>query len=85
MRMTGIFALFLVFVYLSILGALNWGLVAIFNFDLVQFLSHHDKAISKILYIVIALSALVALILSFVVASSKESYTPKKDIEEESP
>jgi uncharacterized membrane protein YuzA (DUF378 family) len=83
--MSGLFALFLVFVYLSIVGALNWGLVAIFNFDLVQFLSHQDKIIAKILYIVIALSALIALILSFVVASTKESYkNPEEELSQRS-
>ena len=44
--------------FLAIVGGLNWGLVGIFGFDLVAFLfGGSGSIISRIIYTVIALSA----------------------------
>ena len=44
---------------LSIIGSLNWGLVGIFQFDLVAWLfGGQDMVISRILYTVIGLAGL---------------------------
>ena len=46
---------------LLFVGGLNWGLVGLFNFDLVSTLFGLGTMLSKIVYILIGLSALVCL------------------------
>ena len=46
---------------LVIIGGLNWGLVGIFNFDLIAFLFGQMTALSRSIYILVGLSALWAL------------------------
>ena len=43
---------------LSIVGCANWGLVGIFNFDLVAWLFGTGSALGRIIYVVIALAGL---------------------------
>ena len=43
---------------LSIVGCINWGLVGIFDFDLVSWLFGTMSLLSRIVYIVIALSGI---------------------------
>ena len=42
---------------LLVVGGLNWGLVGIFNFDLVAALFGEMSALSRIVYILVGLSA----------------------------
>ncbi|MDD3593857.1 MAG: DUF378 domain-containing protein [Candidatus Gastranaerophilales bacterium] len=44
---------------LVIIGALNWGLVGLVNFDLVAFLFGDMTLLSKLVYILVGLAALV--------------------------
>lgn len=47
---------------LVIIGAINWGLVGIFNFNLVSFLFDGlSTVISRIIYIVVGVSGLISL------------------------
>ncbi|MHB0998656.1 MAG: DUF378 domain-containing protein [Armatimonadota bacterium] len=48
---------------LVIIGALNWGLVGLFNFNLVSAIFGEKSAISKIIYILVGLSGLYLLFL----------------------
>ncbi|MBP3390086.1 MAG: DUF378 domain-containing protein [Clostridia bacterium] len=51
---------------LSILGSINWGLVGIFQFDLVAWLfGGQDAMISRIIYSVIALAGIWCISLLF--------------------
>ena len=51
---------------LSIIGCLNWGLVGIFQFDLVAWLfGGQDAILSRIIYTVIALAGLWCISLLF--------------------
>ena len=51
---------------LSIIGGLNWGLIGIFQFDLVAWLfGGQDSVISRIVYTVVGLSALWCITLLF--------------------
>ena len=51
---------------LSIIGSINWGLVGIFQFDLVSWIfSGQDAVISRIIYTVIALAGLWCITLLF--------------------
>ena len=43
---------------LIIIGAINWGLIGLFKFDLVAFLFGNLSWLSRILYCIIALSGL---------------------------
>lgn len=43
---------------IAIIGALNWGLIGIFQFDLVRFLFGDMSWISRIVYILVGLSGL---------------------------
>ena len=43
---------------LLIVGGLNWGLVGLFNFDLVAALFGEMSALSRIVYVLVGLSAL---------------------------
>ena len=47
--------------WLVIIGALNWGLVGIFNFNLVSFIFGEMTVLSRIVYILVGLSALCIL------------------------
>ncbi len=51
---------------LTFIGALNWGLIGIFGFDLVAFLFGPMTLATSIVYAIIGISALVWLIMMFV-------------------
>ncbi len=46
---------------LCIIGGINWGLVGIFDFNLVEYLFGAGSALTRIVYILVAISALVDL------------------------
>ncbi len=50
---------------LVIIGALNWGLVGIFNFDLVRTIFGEMTLISRIIYGLIGVSAIIYLLTSY--------------------
>lgn len=43
----------------SIIGCINWGLVGIFNFNLVEYLFGDESMLTRIVYILVLLSGLV--------------------------
>lgn len=46
---------------LCIIGGINWGLVGIFDFNLVEYLFGSGSLLTRIVYILVAVSALVDL------------------------
>lgn len=46
---------------LCIIGGINWGLVGIFDFNLVEYLFGAGSLLTRIVYILVAVSALVDL------------------------
>ena len=75
-------ALDLITLALVIVGGLNWGLVGLFDFDLVSAIfgegadeTARSSALSRIVYILVALSALWQ-IRSFATLSSSRTVTP---------
>ena len=50
---------------LVIIGALNWGLVGFFQFDLVAFLFGDMSWLSRLIYDIIGISAIIFAILGF--------------------
>ena len=55
-----------VLIPLTFIGALNWGLIGIFGFDLVAFLFGPATLASNIVYAIIGIAALIWLIWMFV-------------------
>ena len=50
---------------LVLIGALNWGFVGAFNFDLISFLFGDMSALSRIVYTIVGLCAIGYFILSY--------------------
>ena len=50
----------------TIVGALNWGLVGIFNFNLVDTLFGEGSVLSRIIYTIVAISGLINIIIYFI-------------------
>ena len=46
---------------LLIIGGLNWGLVGIFNFDLVAFIFGAGSLLARAVYVLVAIGAVVAI------------------------
>lgn len=49
-------------VLLVIIGAINWGFVGIFNFNIVEFLFKKDSIISRIIYTLIGIAGLYTIL-----------------------
>jgi len=47
---------------LSIIGALNWGLVGVFNFDLVAKIFGEMSLVSRVVYVLVGISGIVLLV-----------------------
>ena len=54
-------ALSLIAFILLVIGGLNWGLVGLFGFDVVAYIFGEMSAISKVVYVLVGLSALYKL------------------------
>lgn len=61
---------------LTVIGAINWGLIGFLNFDLVAAIfGGQDAALSRIIYSLVGLSGLVCLTLLFKEWGEKETVT----------
>jgi uncharacterized membrane protein YuzA (DUF378 family) len=50
---------------IMIIGALNWGLVGVFNFNIVEYIFGIGAVATKIVYIVVGLAALYGIAMLF--------------------
>ena len=50
----------------TIIGAINWGLVGIFNFNLVDYIFGVGSVMSRIIYTVVAIAGLINIIIYFI-------------------
>lgn len=66
---------------LASVGALNWGLVALFDFNLVSALFGVDTLLTNAVYLVVAASAIVAVSMAF----TTESNTGREDSTDHKP
>ena len=57
---------------LTIVGAINWGLVGIFNFNLVEFLFNTGSIMTRIIYIIILACGLFNL--GFLFLNNRDSH-----------
>ena len=46
---------------LAVVGCLNWGLVGIFNFNLVEFLLGDGTILTRIVYVLVAIAGITSL------------------------
>lgn len=51
--------LFKIFLVVSIIGCINWGLVGLFNFNLVEYLFGDGSILTKIVYVLVMISGIV--------------------------
>ena len=51
--------LFKIFLVVSIIGCINWGLVGLFNFNLVEYLFGDGSLLTKIVYVLVFISGLI--------------------------
>ena len=58
---------------ISIIGAINWGLIGFFNFNLVSFLFGSMSWISRIIYALVGLSGLYLISIYGIICSVKEN------------
>lgn len=52
-------ALFKTTLVLSIIGCINWGLVGLFNFNLVEYLLGDGSLLTRIIYVLVMASGLI--------------------------
>ena len=57
---------------LLIVGGLNWGLIGLFNYDLVASLFGTQSSVSRLVYVLVGLSALYSIYTSSKMASSQQ-------------
>ena len=51
---------------IAIIGAINWGLVGLFDFDLVRFITMNEvNIVTRIIYCVIAIAGIINVLLLF--------------------
>lgn len=44
---------------LSIIGCINWGLVGIFNYNLVEFLFGNGTVLTRVIYVIVAIAGII--------------------------
>jgi uncharacterized membrane protein YuzA (DUF378 family) len=62
MKMTGMVMVHIVTFLLVIVGALNWGLVGLFNFNLVNVIFGFMPMLERLVYILVGVSAVVLMV-----------------------
>lgn len=58
---------------LVLVGALNWGLVGLLNFDLVAAIFGDMTIVSRVVYILVGISAIISAITTYIYCSKKET------------
>jgi len=46
---------------IAIIGCLNWGLVGLFNFNLVEYLFGDESLLTRIVYVLVMISGLISI------------------------
>ena len=57
-----------------IIGALNWGLIAFFGYDLVANMFGEMSATSRIIYGLVGISAIISLVTSYICLVNRRDY-----------
>ena len=56
----------------TIIGAINWGLVGLFDFDLVTTITGGYNIASRVIYVVIAIASIINILLLFIDFSRRD-------------
>lgn len=64
----------------TIIGGINWGLVGIFDYNLVDSIFGAGSVVARIIYIVVAVSALINILLLFMPLDENKEYNYEKDM-----
>ena len=64
---------------LSILGGINWGLVGLFDFNLVTAITGGLNMAARVIYVIIAIAAIINILLLFVDFSRKDKVFDHRD------
>lgn len=59
---------------LVLIGALNWGLVGLFNFNLVAAIFGEMTALSRLVYVLVGLSAIISVITVYMCCKKEDKY-----------
>lgn len=62
----------------TLIGALNWGLIGLFSFDLVAFLFGEMTVLSRIVYTLVGICGIINIVLLFVDLDEPEVVVPRK-------
>jgi len=62
----------------TLIGAINWGLIGLFSFDLVAFLFGDMTLMSRIVYTIVGICGIVNLVLLFVDLDEPSVEMPRK-------
>lgn len=62
----------------TLVGALNWGLIGLFSFDLVAFLFGDMTLMSRIIYTIVGICGIINLVLLFVDLDEPSVEMPRK-------
>ncbi len=66
---------------LTIIGAINWGLVGLFNFDLVKFITMNEvNVFTRIIYCLIAIAGIVNILLLFMDFKTKDEFNMDRQV-----
>lgn len=63
---------------LIVIGAINWGLIGFFNFNLVEFIFQNSTLISRIIYDIIGISAIISIILTLKYTIDNRDYDTRE-------
>ena len=61
---------------LNIIGGINWGLVGLFDYNLVDSLFGEGSVIAKVIYVLVGISALFAITTVVKLAKKTDQYQP---------
>ncbi len=56
----------------TLIGAINWGLVGLFNFNLVTAIFGTDSVMTRIVYVIVAICAIINILLFFMPLGERE-------------
>lgn len=63
---------------LVVIGGVNWGLIGLFDYNLVSALFGADSIVTRVIYVVVGIAAIYALISFLAKMSAADATTPRR-------
>lgn len=54
-----------IFLTFTIIGGINWGLIGLFDFNLVTWITQGENTFSRIIYVLVGISAIINILIYF--------------------